>query len=197
MKASRQVVVLFLVFASLIMPASLGHCIKHESRQLQQLPVRTYIVDDFQDGLSGFAVYQKVAPEVWMQRKRRPPPSVQLCEYDRLGSHSWPPTAVCWVQPASPQHQLQPSLQTTAELAEAAPEVDLAAFKSQTSPSEIAEVGSGVLTGFLAGLPEMPMVQSVGEMMDVLGINDMPGLGKDSMTLPPDKYIIHFIIINL
>lgn len=178
MKASRQVVILLMVFASFIMPASLGHCRKHESRQPQQLPVRTYIVDDVQDGLSGFAVYQELAPEAWQQRQRRLPPSVQLCEYDRLGSHSWPPTAVCWVAPTPLHLQLQPTLHNTADSAEAAAEADFAAFKSQISPSEVTEVRPGSQTGFLAGFADTLVVKSIAKMMGTLGVNDMPGLGK-------------------
>ena len=196
MKASRQVFVLFVVFASSLMTASLGHCRKYDSRQLKKLPVRTYILDDSQDGLSGFAVYQEVAPEFWLQRQRRPPPSVQLCKYDSLGSHSWPPAAVCWTAPTPLQH---PSLQKPADLAAAAPEVDLAAFKSQTSPAEIAEVRPELQTGFLAGIADRPIVKSVANVMGVMGVNGMPGLGTQTRTLllvlaqfcvlPPPKLI--------
>ena len=176
MDLSRRV--FFVVFTSWIVSAGLGHCRKRESR-ISQLPVRTYIVDNFQDGLSGFAVYQDVSPEVWMQPQRRPPPSVQLCEYDRLGSHSWPPTAVCWVPP-TPSQQL--SLQYTAETAL---EVEIIPLKSQASTFKVAEVSLGVQIGFLAAFADMPIVKSFAQMTDALGVNDMPGLGKQTMTPPP------------
>ena len=182
MNISRQV--FFVVFASLTVPASLGHCKKHESRKAQQLPVRTYIVDNVQDGLSGFAVYQEVAPEVWLQRQRRPPPSVQLCKYDRLGSHFWPPTAVCWVPLTPSQQQSQSSLHYTADSSEAAPEVEILPFKSRTSTFKSAEVSPGVQIGFLAGFADLPIVKSFAKMTDALGVNDMPGLGKQTMTPP-------------
>ena len=144
MKASSQAVALLVVFASLMMPASSVQCKGKESRQPHQLPVRTYVVDDFPDGLSGFAVYQEVAPDFWLQRQRKPPPSVQLCKYDRLGSHAWPPTAVCWITPTALQQQLQSSPQTAADAAAAAAKLDSATFNSQAST----EVGTEVRPGF-------------------------------------------------
>lgn len=57
---------------------------------------------ELQHGLPAFAVYQEVAPSVRLH-KHRSPPSVQLCEFNTLGSNSWPPTAVCWVPPTFAQ----------------------------------------------------------------------------------------------
>ena len=155
MKASTQAVALSVVFASLMMPASLAQCKRNDAGQPHQLPVRTYVVDSFQDGLSGFAVYQEVASDVWLQRQRRPPPSVQLCKYDRLGSHSWPPTAVCWVAPTTLQQQSQSSPQPAAGAAAAAAELDFADSKSQATAEEGTEVWPGVyvLAVFEEGLP--------------------------------------------
>lgn len=92
------------VFSSLLLPASCSLIHKRRS-QVSTLPVRTYVVDspvELQHGVAAFAVYQEVAPFVRLQ-KQPSPPSVQLCEFDTLGSHSWPPTTVCWFPPTFPQ----------------------------------------------------------------------------------------------
>ena len=156
MVANRQVVVFCVVLASLMMLASLVQCKKQEVRQPRYLPVRTYIQDALQDGLSGFAVYQDVAPEFRLQKHRKPPPSVQLCTYDRLGSHAWPPTAVCWVPPTVAQEQAH-AVQTAADSAAAAAAAEpiSAALKRQASSEEGGVVRPGVdeLVVLEVGLP--------------------------------------------
>lgn len=107
MEARRQLLVLFYVAVSLLLSATVIFCTAGRATRRAQLPIRTFVVDHFNDprGLSGFAVYQEVSPSWYAaNRYRRPPPYTQLCPYDQLGSHSWPPTAVCWVAPTP--HQL-------------------------------------------------------------------------------------------
>ena len=117
--------ILTLVFALVLMPARIGACRQRGFRQ-SQLPVRTYVVDC----LSGFAVYQQVAADVRL-KQQRPPLSMQLCPYDKLGSHSWPPTAVCWVAPPTALQNRPQSSQLI--IADSAAAVDLgsAAFLRQ------------------------------------------------------------------
>ena len=152
MEAKRRVGVLFAVLASVLMLARLVQCKQKEFTQPRYLPVRTYVVDDIQDSQSGFAVYQDVAPGVRLQQLRKPPPSVQLCTYDRLGSHSWPPTAVCWVPPTQQHTQ---AVQNAADSAAAAAERTSAAFQRLTSPGQSAMLGQVVadLVVLEVGLP--------------------------------------------
>lgn len=105
MEASRLVLVLFSIVASSLLPAQVTCCKAGRPSMLSKLPIRTFVVDQLNDAQSpsGFAVYQEVDP-FWYayHRNRHRPPYIQLCPYDKLGSHSWPPTAVCWVAPTAP-----------------------------------------------------------------------------------------------
>ena len=70
-------------------------------------------------------------------------------------------------------------------LPEAAHEVGTIASKSQTSTLKVAEVSAGgVQIGFLSGFAEKPIVKSFAKMTDALGVNDMPGLGKQTLKIP-------------
>ena len=69
---------------------------------------------------------------------------------------------------------------TALTVPEAAPEVEITAFKSQTSTLKVAEVSPGLQTGFLAGFADRPIVKSFAKVTDALGVNDMPGLGEQT-----------------
>ena len=123
MEARRHLPVLFSIIVSVLLSADVSFCTPGRALRRAQLPIRTVVVDHFNDpsGLSGFSVYQEVSPSWYAaHRYKRPPPYTQLCPYDKLGSHSWPPTAVCWVAPTplqAPDH--------TADAAAAAAAVEL------------------------------------------------------------------------
>ena len=114
-----MIVSIFLAFFLLLLTFQ-AYPIKAEPTVRKPLPVRTLVVDGFgkqhtqpvasgayaqrdakqqrietQAGLlQAFAIYQEVSPHLSVPRKH--PHSIHLCQYDKLGVYSWPPTAVCW-----------------------------------------------------------------------------------------------------
>ena len=71
--------------------------------------------------------------------------------------------------------------------------MEILPFKSRTSTFKSAEVSPGVQIGFLAGFADLPIVKSFAKMTDALGVNDMPGLGKQTMDPPPPDNAYHMM----
>ncbi|KAL3136280.1 hypothetical protein ABBQ32_007287 [Trebouxia sp. C0010 RCD-2024] len=167
MEARCNLLGFLFVVVSFLLSAKVSSCTAGRASRRAQLPIRTFVVDHFDDprGLSGFAVYQEVSPSWYAaNRYRHPPPYTQLCPYDQLGSHSWPPTAVCWVGPTPLQ---------VADAAAAVEVVDIFDYTDQQT---------GAKARLLARLTEGILAESITKKLAAAG-SSMPGLGTSFRSL--------------